>query len=86
MFPSLFDTQQSAVGIVFWPALFAADRFSGNDLYARRVVQICGNVKLPLPAAQYDLGSSSDGVAGSLSLGEGALEVNIAQINPVLYV
>lgn len=49
-------------------------------------MQVCGNVKLPLPVAQYDVGSAHNSMPGALSLGEGALDVNVAQINPVLYV
>eukprot|EP00892_Ulva_mutabilis_P002406 jgi/Ulvmu1/12166/UM085_0030.1 len=61
--------------------------FSTRVPLARKYkIEVCGNIKLPLPAAQYDLGSAHNGVTGSLSLGEGALEVNVAQINPVLYV
>jgi hypothetical protein len=45
-------------------------------------VQVCGNAKLPFPAAQYE---HKDG-GGQLSLGEGALALHIAQLNPVIYV
>lgn len=45
--------------------------------------QVCGNVKLPLPAAQFEEDEAGD---GSLGFGEGSLELNIAQLNPVIYV
>jgi hypothetical protein len=46
--------------------------------------QVCGNVKLPLPAAQYD---HEEGAGdGALAFGEGSVELNIAQLNPVIYV
>jgi hypothetical protein len=45
--------------------------------------QVCGNIKLPLPTAQFEERETGD---VSLGLGEGAVELNIAQINPVLYV
>jgi hypothetical protein len=46
-------------------------------------VQICGNAKLPLPAAQYE---EHEDVGGAVALGEGSVELNIAQLNPVIYV
>jgi len=76
----------TAVDLAFFPSICMVLKSRGNGLHVRVAMQVCGNVKLPLPAAQYDFSSSNDGVTGSLCLGEGALEVNIAQINPVLYV
>jgi hypothetical protein len=45
-------------------------------------VQVCGNAKLPLPQAQYEHQQGG----GQISLGEGAVALHIAQLNPVIYV
>jgi hypothetical protein len=45
-------------------------------------MQVCGNAKLPLPAAQFE---SGDG-GGQLMLGEGEFAMHLAQLNPVIYV
>lgn len=60
---------------VVWPPMC----INGVEL-AR--MQVCGNARLPLPAAQFE---HTDG-RGELSLGEGAAALHIAQLNPVIYV
>jgi hypothetical protein len=47
------------------------------------VVQVCGNVKVPLPQAQYQFSSQNSGL---LHVGSGELSLNIAELDPVIYV
>jgi hypothetical protein len=44
--------------------------------------QVCGNVKIPLPAAEYQGGPEDH----AISLGQGSLGLHIAEVNPVIYV
>lgn len=41
--------------------------------------QVCGNVRLPSPAARYSPQS------GQLMLGEGAFQLHLAQVNAVVH-
>lgn len=56
--------------------------FEESNEIVEKVMQVCGNAKLPLPAAQFE---SGDG-GGQLMLGEGEFAMHLAQLNPVVYV
>lgn len=44
---------------------------------------MCGNVKLPFPEAEYQFDSSR---GDTMHVGKGELSLNIAQLDPVIYV
>jgi hypothetical protein len=63
-------------------ALVSHLRKAWRSLKGSTSMQVCGNAKLPLPAAQFE---SGDG-GGQLMLGEGEFAMHLAQLNPVIYV
>lgn len=68
------DTRLTADGIDFKQRVPLAKRLR---------LEVCGNVQLPLPAAQYQAGPEG---SSTIDLGEGPLALHIAELNPIIYV
>lgn len=56
------------------------------DLIGGVGVEVCGNLALPQPSAHFSPMASSSGSGGSLSVGQGAFRVHVAELNFVLNV
>ncbi|KAL4854252.1 putative oxidoreductase YhdF [Chlorella vulgaris] len=83
-----FGTQHSSGGGGTGSAVYVSDAHGGSSFDVQQrfkvakglALEVCGNVRLPSPAARYSP------EAGQLVLGEGAFHIHVAQVNAVVHI